>query len=357
MRIPNIIHFICISPMKFELYHYIAIISAHTIHKPDKIYVYVDIEPVNNFYWEIVKDYIIIEKIVPPTIFRGIYIPQPQYQADIIRLEKLIERGGIYLDIDNLSLKPFTDLMDYHLVMGASPISTVERVDQLTHIDAISNSIILCVPNHPLLVEWYNIIDEYMNENYVWAYCAVCLPRDILLKNTDYQKITNILDWKTNFCPFDWLEHPFILDNSCNHRIGEINKLYTIVFYQTMVYDQYLKNINIHFFKNDNIFTQLFRKYVEFPVSKANILYNILNKLYKIGEWALLEEYSNIYTNSYNSIDNKKSSNVMFFIFYSQYKLNDRDKCIESYKKFMAVDDVDVDDELKDVAKYCFNKI
>lgn len=281
--IPNIFHFICISPMKFELYHYLAVKSAIDIHKPITTYIYVDKEPESNCYWDIIRKHVTVEYISVPHTFHGINIVHPQYKADIIRLEKLIERGGIYMDIDNLSIKSFEPLFENNsLIMGGSldkyPDITDITDEYMDKLDAISNAIIMCEPNHPFLIKWY----EELPNNLVgkpWAYHAVCLPREIL-SNNKYERI-KILHWNKYFCPIHMFDSdPFIFHEYGNARIQEITNCYTLVFYQTMVHDKYLKNITPEsLFNNNCIFSQLYKKY---------LTSNDIEESYKNKEWILL---------------------------------------------------------------------
>ena len=101
-KIPNIIHFVFglkEQESEFELYRYIAIKSAYDVNKPDKIYFYYYYEPYG-YWWNKVKAYITLVKIIPPTEIFGNKLHHYAHQADIIRLQKLIEHGGIYLDMD-----------------------------------------------------------------------------------------------------------------------------------------------------------------------------------------------------------------------------------------------------------------
>lgn len=281
--IPNIFHFICISPMKFELYHYLAVKSALDIHKPLTTYIYVDKEPESNQYWELIKSQVTVEYISVPHTFHGINVTYPQYRADIIRLEKLIERGGIYMDIDNLSIKSFSSLFENNsLVMGGSLDNYPNVIDitdeYIGKLDAISNAIIMCEPNHPFLIDWYNSLPSNLVGK-PWAYHAVCLPREIL-SNNKYDRI-KILHWNKYFCPIHMHDNsPFIFEESGNNRLSEITSCYTLVFYQTMVHDRYLKNITPEFLFNTNcIFSQLYKKYLTSDCVELS---------YKNKEWVLL---------------------------------------------------------------------
>jgi len=102
--IPNIIHFIygfIEQNEDFELYKYIAIKSASDINKPEKIFFYYYYEP-HGYWWDKIKPLLTLEKIEKPLEIFGNKINHYAHQADIIRLEKLITYGGIYLDIDTI---------------------------------------------------------------------------------------------------------------------------------------------------------------------------------------------------------------------------------------------------------------
>ena len=71
-----------------------------------QIIIYNNIEPIGNKYWENIIKYpsVKIEKLIPPSSFDGFDLKHFQYKADVVRIEKLYEHGGIYLDIDMLIL-------------------------------------------------------------------------------------------------------------------------------------------------------------------------------------------------------------------------------------------------------------
>jgi mannosyltransferase OCH1-like enzyme len=118
--IPNIIHFVYgfkEQKEEFELYRYLAIKSAYDVNKPDKIYFHYYYEPYG-IWWDKIKPLLTLDKIDPPTEIYGNEIYHYAHKADIIRLQKLIKYGGIYLDIDTICLKSFNDLFEYDFVMG-----------------------------------------------------------------------------------------------------------------------------------------------------------------------------------------------------------------------------------------------
>jgi hypothetical protein len=49
------------------------------------------------------------------------------HRADVLRLQVLEEFGGIYLDLDVVSLKPLDDLLDREFIMGQEGVGKLIR--------------------------------------------------------------------------------------------------------------------------------------------------------------------------------------------------------------------------------------
>ena len=182
MTIPNIIHFINIGPREFNLLHFISIYSAYKLNKPDKIYVYCDHKQENNIYYEILKNIVEYEYVQAPTEINGIQLNSYQYKADIIRMNKLIERGGIYMDLDVISLKPLTKFLNYSMVLGSELSLKDPNSTNINDFSSITNAVILTEPDNEFMKEWLRQIPDNIIGK-VWAYHAVCLPKKILLNN------------------------------------------------------------------------------------------------------------------------------------------------------------------------------
>lgn len=262
--IPRVIHFICIRPLEFKLVHYLAIASAVDVHNPDIVKVYVDKEPDDNMLWEAIKkkDKVNIVFIKPLTEFRGINISASQYKADIIRLERLMEDGGIYLDLDVLSLKSFDELLDEHCVVGSEGGPDQEPFcNDINKMGSITNAVLLSEPNNEFIKTWYNQIADNI-EGKEWAYHAVCLPKHILCND-----MFNVrLEPKMSFMPFCFRDK-FIFDETQNDRMSDLDHSYTMHLWAT-IWKNDINNINISYFmKNDNIFTKIFRRYVDELIS------------------------------------------------------------------------------------------
>lgn len=125
--IPNILHYIHLSQggRKWKLHHYLSVKSAYIRSKVDKIYFWTDQEP-EGIYWEKTKPMVETVYIHPPDEIFGKPITQQAHKSDVIRLQVLIEQGGIYVDTDTIFVKPFTPLLNNKFVLGQQNINGSE---------------------------------------------------------------------------------------------------------------------------------------------------------------------------------------------------------------------------------------
>jgi len=120
--IPNLFHF-CYGLSRdfggkpFSLVHYLAVKSAKEVNKPEEIFFYYSYEPEGE-WWDRTKELVSLKKIAAPAEIFGNPLYHVAHKADIIRLQYLIETGGIYMDLDTISKKPFTPLLKNKFVIG-----------------------------------------------------------------------------------------------------------------------------------------------------------------------------------------------------------------------------------------------
>ncbi len=101
----------------FSLVHYLAVRSACVVNDPECVNFYFKHEP-SGEWWERAKPYLNLMRIEPPTEVAGRRLCHPAHQADVVRLQLLLEHGGIYLDIDVICVRPLTPLLRYPFVLG-----------------------------------------------------------------------------------------------------------------------------------------------------------------------------------------------------------------------------------------------
>jgi hypothetical protein len=169
--IPNIIHFIYgLSPdfggKPFVLAHYLAIKSAFEVNKPEKIYFHYVYSPAGE-WWERAKQYLTLTKMEPVESIFGNQLHHFAHQADVARLTILIEKGGIYLDMDTICVKPFHPLRKYPFVIGRQGYGKT--------LFGLCNAVMMAEKNAVFLTEWLhqyktfrsNGFDDYWDEHSV----------------------------------------------------------------------------------------------------------------------------------------------------------------------------------------------
>ncbi len=205
-NVPDIIHFIYLKGYEYSLHHYIAIKSANVVMKWNLIYIYNDIEPENNIWWNLTKKIqnVKIVKVHPPSVINNNIILYKQHIADLMRLEILKIFGGIYFDLDMLTYKDFSDLL--------LQINMTNQIMMCKETDTrINNAMIACVPDCDFISHWLNeYYTSYGNENLdKWGGLSVMKPYELL----NIFPNTIILDTKS-FLPFDYFHTDFFKNNN-----------------------------------------------------------------------------------------------------------------------------------------------
>jgi hypothetical protein len=101
------------------------------------------------------------------------YHPQYAHKADVIRLEVLLEHGGIYLDIDTFVLRPFADysLMLHDVVMGMEArqlnFLRLPMSDDEMDPTGLCNAIIIARKGAEFLHRWMDTYDGFVEKH--WA--------------------------------------------------------------------------------------------------------------------------------------------------------------------------------------------
>lgn len=125
--IPNQLHYVHLSRggREWKLHHFLSVKSAYIRSGVEKIYLWVDDEPEGE-WWDKTKELVIIKKIEPPTEIFGKPITQQAHKSDVIRLQVLLEYGGIYVDTDTIFVKSFKYLLSNKFVLGQQNIKGCE---------------------------------------------------------------------------------------------------------------------------------------------------------------------------------------------------------------------------------------
>jgi hypothetical protein len=290
-NIPNIYHFINLGPREFNMLHFLSLISTYQINKPDKIYLYCDHDQEDNFYWEILKDILTIEKVYNTEYHKGVYLESYQYRADTLRIEKLLQHGGVYMDLDVLSIRPINSfLLDAELVMGIESADDPNETD-ISKIGSITNAVILSRPNNLFLQTWYDQIASNLTDK-PWAFHAVCLPKIILTE----QKFDITIKPRKTFMPFDFRD-TFIFEDNFYAKSKDyiLAESHTMHMWETIWKDGWL-NFDVDYFNTkNNLFVKYFGKYMDVLYKHIDKLEQILDNCMAKHNYEKLLHYSNMY--------------------------------------------------------------
>jgi hypothetical protein len=258
MKVPNIIHFVFglkedFGGKAFSLIHYLAIKSAYDLNNPDKIYFHCCYEP-NTIWFEKLKPFIHINKVSPPDEVFGNKLYHFAHQADIIRLRTLLEYGGIYLDMDTISVKSLHPLRNYSFAIGkqytatSSPLrkrikKSIKKLNASylnRPIRGLCNAVMLAEPNSFFVNKWYESYQTFRSKGYdeFWDEHSVLMPLQLA---NEYPDAISML-------PAESFHFP-LYDNLGLKLLFEEERIYPKAYihhlWESESWEKYLSRLNI----------------------------------------------------------------------------------------------------------------
>lgn len=201
--IPNRYHYIFgMNPndKPFSFIHYLCIRSCIAVNNPASVTLYYEYEP-DGIWWNEVKRLVTTTAVVAPRRIFGRPINRTAHRADVLRLELLIQAGGIYLDVDVLCLRSFKSLLHYECVLGEE------------HNEGLCNAVILAQPNSPFLRRWFAEYSSFNDQQ--WNEHSVRVPRRLADAHPDQLHIEPPTAF---YWPMHWPNHLaqfFLSPGSC----------------------------------------------------------------------------------------------------------------------------------------------
>ena len=292
-KIPNLIHFVYgfkEQTEEFNLYRYIAIKSAYEVNKPDKIYFHYYNEPYG-YWWDKIKPILTLEKIDPPTEIYENKLYHYAHKADIVRLMKIIEYGGIYLDIDTICLRSFKHLLTNDFIMAAQNNSDNDNIYGLC------NAVILGKPNSFFANKWLESYKTFRSKgrDEYWDEHSVLKPHEL---SKIYPNDIKVLDSEAFFYPL-WYDINNVL----------FNERYDTDLYKKIIENSYV----IHLW--DTYSHPYLKELTEEIIFKKNTLYNIFAR--------------------------KFLRNQISIVFLTYNRLDVTKRCLESYLKSLDRSDIE----------------
>ena len=312
-KIPKILHFIYFGYTDFTFIHYLSIKTAYDHNPTYKIYLYNYNQPVNNLWWNLTLKLVETIHTEPPQEIFGNTLNNYAHKADIIRLTKLIEYGGIYLDIDIWTIKSYDDLLDTSksCVMGFQASNT--------QFEGLCNAVICSKPQSEFLKIW---LENYKTfDNSQWDNHSVHLPLELSKKHPDLIEIKS----QEAFFPVSWWEFEDLFKKSSNHNISDS---YCIHLWESHLMDKLLSKLSpIYFHIFDTPMTRTFKDNLIYK-NKPHLLY-------------ILENNSNLSTTK-NYLHNLLSQGFEISITYMSNLLNEQNSIISNPIIQNIKDDLDI---------------
>ena len=228
--IPNIVHFIFFneppSRRPFALYHFLAVESALQKLQPSSLRFYTKNAPYGPL-WERLDGRIEVVIVQPPTQIFGRPLRHYAHQTDVMRLDTLIEYGGIYLDLDTMVRRSFMPLLRHQAVMGLQKYPDGKY--------GLCNAIMLSEAKHPFLIEWRNSfrtfrssgVDEFWDEHAVQIplqLAGIEASGDCRRRRSDIEILPPESFFEPSFWPYDLkrlFERVEPFENSFAHHLWE----------------------------------------------------------------------------------------------------------------------------------------
>ncbi len=123
-RIAHFVHGLRPQTEPFHLVHHLAIESCRRVLRPDTILFHHHHLPYGEL-WDLVRPHLTLVRVDPVDLVTRTHderVPDEYryaHHADFIRLDALVEHGGVYADLDTLFLRPLPgDLFDAPFVIG-----------------------------------------------------------------------------------------------------------------------------------------------------------------------------------------------------------------------------------------------
>jgi hypothetical protein len=276
--IPNIFHFVFgmaadFGSRPFSLSHYLAIKSAVEINKPDTAYFHYEFEPQGE-WWEKAKPLLTLKKIKAPDSFMGRHLNHVAHKADIVRLQALKEFGGIYLDLDTISVKPLHGLLNHSFIIGQElqaeyipknwrqeikhAVRKKFQAKKTEKIAGLCNAVLLAEKESEFVNLWLDSYGSFRStgRDKYWNEHSVLVPIKLAAANPD--KITILGPHAFHFPLYT---QPGLA--SMFEKVTAFPDAYLHHLWESFSWDSYLRNLDVKdIFQRDSTYNLIARKFL-----------------------------------------------------------------------------------------------
>jgi hypothetical protein len=190
-RIPRIFHFVYglrRQTEPFHLVHYLCLESCLRVNRPDRLLFHYHHEPWGE-YWDLVRDRIQLVRVPRPGFLKGYryadrHVAKYRYahESDFIRLDVLIEHGGVYADIDTLFIKPVPDSLFDKVFVLVKEDDVVDMTSGQVR-SSLCNAFIMSAPDAEFGLLWRRNLTKAFDGS--WSRHSTLLPADLALERPE----------------------------------------------------------------------------------------------------------------------------------------------------------------------------
>lgn len=238
--IPNIIHYIFgleKQTHEFPFVYYLSIYSNYLINKPDIIYFHYQYMPYG-ILWDKAKQYIKLNYVnMNNSCWGDKKIVKYAHKADKLRLELLYKYGGVYMDIDTITYRPYHHLLCHDFVIGKQ-----EENYGINNITLYCNAIMLSKAGNIFIKYWLDLYETHFDPH-GWCEASVHLPHKIfeLIKSENVCCDIKIMDIESFYYPsYNQVNKIFEVD--CEDKNMYLDKLITLHYWNSYS-NKYYNNI------------------------------------------------------------------------------------------------------------------
>ena len=216
--IPNVFHFCyALKPdAKFGFLDYLAIKSAYEVNRPERMCLHYQYE-CSGPWWEKACELVTLRKVEAPTEIFGRPLYHYAHRANVLRLQVLEREGGIYLDIDTICLRPFTDLLGHPCVMARQGWR------------GLCNAVILSEPEGRFVRDWLNTYYSFRwDGRWHWDEHSVVMPAR-LARSWRLSSQIKVLSPRAFFFP-KWTQMQHLFESN---DLGQFRESYCIHYWES----------------------------------------------------------------------------------------------------------------------------
>lgn len=274
--IPNILHFVFgMAPdfggKHFSLVHYLSIKSAVELNKPVAVYFHYQYEPEGE-WWQKAKQLLTLNKITAPDTFMGRSLYHVAHKADVVRLQALKETGGIYMDLDTISVKPLTVLLSHSFAIGQEmrpkyiPKNWRQRIkyklglikDISGNATGLCNAVLLSEKNSEFVNLW---LEEYKSfrsggRDKYWNEHSVIVPESLAARHPG--SITKLSPYAFHYPLYDDAGLRLMFEETTDFPEAYLHHLW-----ESFSWEEYLSKLTTEeIFKRSSTYNLIARKYL-----------------------------------------------------------------------------------------------